>query len=150
MAVTSSTVKIYPYPLTNLSVTDGTTTVTVGNGITDNGSYYNLECGTVGGVLPCITLTFSADNWVSFTHNCYTDTVHTVTFNKPSHLYAWDYEGTIIYTDSPTPSNGAYYYNNNGKQYEQYELVVGMYALYYCINSYNSANDTINISGDPA
>ena len=70
--------------------------------------------------------------------------------SKPSHLYAWEYNGTIIYTDSPTPSNGAYYYNNNGKQYEQYELVVGMYALFYCINSYNSANDTINISGDPA
>lgn len=69
----------------------------------------------------------------------------------PEHLYAWDYEGTTIYTDSSTPSNGSYYYyDNNGRQYEQYELLVGTIALFNVINSYDSSTDTINISGDPA
>lgn len=143
-------IRIKPNPLTNLTITSGNDTLVVSNMSTyySLGLYYNETYPIV----------ISADGFNSVTISDWSDwSNHTVSEEddrlltlKPSHLYAWDYEGTIIYTDSPTPSNGAYYYNNNGKRYEQYELVVGMYALFYCINSYNSVNDTINISGDPA
>ena len=114
MATTSSTVYITPYPLTNLSVTDGVSTITVGDGITDTGSSYTFTCGSAE-TLPCTTLTFSADDWVSFAFDCYTDTVHNVTFEKPTYLYGWVIENeasvedgngnsvTIMYTATESP-----------------------------------------------
>lgn len=97
MATSHCVVNVYPYPLTNLSVTDGTSTITVGDGITDSGSYYTFDCGT-GETLPTSVLTFSADDWVSFDYECYTDTVHTVSFTKPEFLYAYTDPNPVVDT----------------------------------------------------
>ena len=126
MATTHAVVKIYPYPLTNLSVTDGTTTITIGNGITDSGSYYSFDIGT-GYTLGCTDLTFSADNYLSFEVYCGTDTVHEITMIKT--MYAWGIEssgsitGPYVYTFSETPTSGDKVFEYNNNIFEEYGTV---------------------------
>lgn len=126
MATTHAVVKVYPYPLTNLSVTDGTSTITIGNGITDSGSYYSFDIGT-GYTLGCTDLTFSTDNYLSFEIYCGTDTVHEITMVKT--MYAWGIQsgGTItgpyVYTFSETPTSGDKVFEYNNNVFEEYGTV---------------------------
>lgn len=126
MTTTHAVVKVYPYPLTNLSVTDGTSTITIGNGITDSGSYYSFDIGT-GYTLGCTDLTFSTDNYLSFEIYCGTDTVHEITMVKT--MYAWGIQsgGTItgpyVYTFSETPTSGDKVFEYNNNVFEEYGTV---------------------------
>lgn len=121
--MTMADVTIITYPLTDLRVTNGTNTITVGNGITDTGSEYEFTCGS-GNPLPCGTLTFSAKGYEDLTFNCYTDySWHLALRKKAENLYAWSenignaYAWTVgsdvYYTESATPSVGDIIYNSN-------------------------------------
>lgn len=145
MATTQAEVNIYPYPLTNLTVTDGTTTITYPHAdLIEASDHYELTIGT-GHALGCTDLTFSADGYQSITKNCYTDTVHTVTLealpSKPEYLYAYtdpnasgetlyawtttDEDSTpiTIYTKTSTPDTSSVLYNSDGTELSIYSIL---------------------------
>lgn len=94
----TNTVKIYPYPLTNLQVTS-TVLVT----IQDMSTYY-LATGPIG------STTISCDEYVDKTYDISAaDTTVCV-----SNLYAWTSDYGTVYTASATPAVSDTVYNADG------------------------------------
>lgn len=138
-------VNIYPYPLTNLTVTDGTTTITYPHAdLIAASDHYTLTIGT-SYALGCTNLTFSADGYESVTQYCETDHTYTVTLealpSKPEYLYAYtdpnasgetlyawtttDEDSTpiTIYTKTPTPDTSSVLYNSDGTELSIYSIL---------------------------
>ena len=64
------------------------------------------------------------------------------------YLKGWTTDNTTVYTKSATPSSGDSYYKTNGIAYSQNELEVSGVSLFSTINSYDSTNNTITITGE--
>lgn len=94
----TNTVKIYPYPLTNLQVTS-TVLVT----IQDMSTYY-LATGPIG------STTISCDEYVDKTYDISAEDTTVCVGN----LYAWTSSYGTIYTASATPVVSDTIYNANG------------------------------------
>lgn len=126
---------IYNYPLTNVSATDGITTITLGNGISVDTSG-NSYRGIIVSENDSASITVLADGFVPQTKTIYDDVIDSFTLTRINNLYAytdpnvigetlyaWDVSSvnssatpSTIYTKTETIDASTEYFNADGSQ----------------------------------
>lgn len=80
---------IYNYPLTNVSATDGITTITLGNGISVDSITGNSYRGIIVSENDSASITVSADGFFPQTKTVSDDVVQDFTLTRIENLYGW-------------------------------------------------------------